>query len=60
MIPMSIQSTHLFHRRTIAAISPRNGTTTPIMLAVRSALVMYCSLAHVQLRFLSIFRAKDG
>ena len=39
-IPRSIQSTHWFHSSTTAAMSPRKGTTTPIRLAMRSALVM--------------------
>src|SRR5215213_10622835 len=60
MMPTSIQSTHLFHRRRTAAISPRKGTTTPIMLALRSALVMRCRLARVAWSFLSIFRAESG
>src|SRR5215211_5003670 len=40
MMPRSIQSTQDCHSRTTAAISPRKGTTTPIMFAMRSALVI--------------------
>ena len=57
MMPRSIQSTQLFHSRTMAAISPRNGTTTPIMFAMRSALVMRCRLTHIGQGFLWNFRA---
>src|SRR5215470_8248713 len=40
MIARSVASTHWFHSSTIAARRPMNGTTTPIMFAVRSALDM--------------------
>src|SRR5215218_374445 len=52
MIARSIQSTQLCNRRTMAAISPRNGTTTPMRFAARSALVMACRLTHINLPFL--------
>src|SRR5918992_4105947 len=52
MMPRAIQSTQLCHSRTTATISPRNGTTTPIMFAMRSALVMYCRLTHIRRAFL--------
>ena len=37
---MSIQSTALFQSSTIAANSPRNGTTTPIRLPIFSTVDM--------------------
>src|SRR5215207_5891737 len=60
MMPRSIQSTQLCHSRTIAAINPRNGTTTPIMFAMRSDLVMPCRLTHIRTGFLWNIRAFSG
>ena len=36
---MSVRSTARFHSSTIAAITPTNGSTTPVRLAMRSARV---------------------
>ena len=53
MIVRSIQSTHWFQSRTTAAISPRNGTTTPIRFTVRSALdIMALRFTHIRAAFL--------
>jgi hypothetical protein len=41
-------------------MSPRKGTTTPIMFAIRSALVMRCRLTHMTIGFLWNFPAISG
>ena len=55
MIARSIQSTHWFHSSTTAAISPRNGTITPIRFTVRSALDMALRFTHNRARFLEVW-----
>ena len=52
MIVRSIQSTHWFQSRTTAAISPRNGTITPIRFTIRSPLDMTLRFAQIRTAFL--------
>src|SRR3954469_20915257 len=54
MIARSVASTHWFQSSTMAASRPRNGTTTPIMFAVRSALDIAMQAGGQPPRFLEV------